>query len=269
MDQRVACRKGREMKPLSEILLGINAKIAQACAKASRSVDEVEIIAVTKTHGPEVVEEAWANGLSIIGENKVQEAAWKKPMCASGPDWHLIGHLQRNKVRPALELFSFFHSVDSVELIERIQKISDETGARPGILLEVNMSGEKSKSGLRPQDVPAAVECALSSSNITLEGFMTMAPFVPEDKIEETRPVFAGLRELRDRMEREFNVVLPRLSMGMTNDYAVAVEEGATWLRLGTALFGERPKVKPVRLVDAGDVGEAGEGGGLYDRVLD
>ena len=184
------------MAELTEILSGVNARIAAACAKSGRSPGDVEIIAVTKTHGPDVVREAWD-------------------------------------------------------------------------LLEVNMSGERSKSGMRPDEAPAAVERALASSNITLEGFMTMAPFVPEDKVEETRPVFAGLRELRDRMETQFGVSLPRLSMGMSGDFAIAVEEGATWVRLGTVLFGERPKVKPQRTVDAGDAGESGEGGGEFDRVMD
>ena len=257
------------MKAVSEILDEINLKILKACEKSGRKRDDVEIIAVTKTHGPEVVQEAWDSGLTIIGENKVQEAAWKQPLCASGPEWHLIGHLQRNKVRPALELFSCFHSVDSIELIKRIQGIAEETGNRPSILLEVNVSGERSKSGLNPKDVFAAVECALCSPNITLEGFMTMAPFVPKEKIEETRPVCASLRNIRDKVENEFRITLPRLSMGMSNDYEIAVEEGATWLRLGTVLFGERPKVKLNRSVDAGDAGESGEGGGIYDRVLD
>jgi pyridoxal phosphate enzyme (YggS family) len=257
------------MKPLHEILSGINATIAAACRRAGRDPREVDILAVTKTHGPEVVREAWEAGLRLVGENKVQEAAWKKPQSVSGPDWHLIGHLQKNKVRPALELFSTFHSVDSLDLIDRLQRVAEETGARPAILLEVNMSGERSKDGLRPADVPAAVERALGSPNLTLEGFMTMAPFVPPDKTELTRPVFAGLRTLRGKMETQFNASFPRLSMGMTNDYAVAVEEGATWLRLGTALFGERPKVKPLRRIDAGDAGESGEGDGSFDRVLD
>ena len=245
------------MVELADILKNVNIRIADACAKAGRDPRDVEIVAVTKTHGPEVVREAWEAGLRIVGENKVQEA------------WHLIGHLQRNKVRAALELFSCFHSVDSVALIDRIQTIAAEVGARPSILLEVNMSGERSKSGMRPDEAPAAVERALASPNITLEGFMTMAPFVPEDKVEETRPVFAGLRELRDRMAAQFGVSLPRLSMGMSGDYAVAVEEGATWVRLGTVLFGERPKVKPQHTVDAGDAGESGEGGGEFDRVMD
>ena len=257
------------MKPIEEILRDVDERIAAACRKARRDPSEVEIVAVTKTHGPDVVREAWEAGLRIVGENKVQEAAWKKPESVSGPDWHLIGHLQRNKVRHALELFSTFHSVDSVALVDRIQAIAAETGARPNVLLEINMSGERSKSGMRPDAAAAAVERVLASPNLTLEGFMTMAPFVPEDKVEETRPVFAGLRELRDEMEEKFGAKFPRLSMGMSGDYAVAVEEGATWIRLGTVLVGERPKLKPSRAVDAGDAGESGEGGGAYDRVLD
>ena len=257
------------MKTLEEILEEVNAVVAAACGRSSRDPAEVEIVAVTKTHGPEVVREAWDAGLRIVGENKVQEAAWKKPLSVGGPDWHLIGHLQKNKVRPALELFSTFHSVDSIPLLERIQRVAEEIGAHPNILLEVNMSGERSKDGMRPDDVPAAVERALECPNITLEGFMTMAPFVPADKVEETRPVFAGLRELREAMESEFGASFPRLSMGMTNDYRVAVEEGATWIRLGTVLFGERPKAKPMRLVDAGDAGENGEGDGSFDKVMD
>ncbi len=241
------------MVELSEILKGVNEKIAAACAKSNRDVNDVEIIAVTKTHGPDTVREAWEAGLGIVGENKVQEAAWKQSESISGPDWHLIGHLQRNKVRAALEIFSCFHSVDSIALIEKIQSVAEETGARPRILLEVNMSGERSKSGMRPDEVPVVLECAFGCPNITVEGFMTMAPFVPADKIEETRPVFSGLRELRDRMEKDFNVGLPRLSMGMTNDYTIAVEEGATWLRLGTVLFGERPKLNAIGMHNPDD----------------
>lgn len=254
---------------LSEKLVEVRAKIAAAAAKSGRKADDVEIVAVTKTHGPETVREAWDAGLSIMGENKVQEAAWKIPASVGGPEWHLIGHLQRNKVRPALAMFSFFHSIDSIQLIDRMDQIADEIGVRPGILLEVNMSGERSKSGLRPEEAPLAVERALACRNLTLEGFMTMAPFTPAEKIEETRPVFRSLRLLRDSMEERFGVSLPRLSMGMSGDYEIAVEEGATWVRLGTLLFGDRPKVKPVRSVDAGDAGESGEGGGQYDRVID
>ena len=258
------------MEDFSTILADVQEKIAAACARSGRDPAEVEIVAVTKTHGPEVVQEAWDGGLRIVGENKVQEAAWKQPMSVSGPEWHLIGHLQRNKVRHALELFECFHSVDSIPLLDRIENVAAELGKRPRILFEVNVSGERSKDGMSPADVPAAIEHVLDRCpSVTLEGFMTMAPFMPPDKVEETRPFFRKLRELRDAMEEEYGAKFPRLSMGMSGDYPIAVEEGATWVRLGTVLFGERPKVKPQRAVDAGDAGESGEGGGAFDRVLD
>lgn len=228
---------------VAEIVRGVQARIAEACAKAGRSPDSVEIIGVTKTHGPDVVREAWEAGIRLFGENKVQEAAWKIPECVGGPEWHLIGHLQRNKVRHALELFSVLHSVDSVRLLEQIERVAEEGGQRPEILLEVNVAGEASKSGLSPAQAPEAIEYALGCRNLTLTGLMTLAPFSPDPEL--TRPVFAELRACRDRWEQAFGVGLPRLSMGMSNDYAVAVEEGATWVRLGTALFGHRPKWKP------------------------
>lgn len=258
------------MKEIGEILEEVQAKIVGACARAGRDPAEVEIVAVTKTHGAEVVREAWDAGLRIIGENKVQEAAWKQPLSVSGPEWHLIGHLQRNKVRPALELFECFHSIDSIPLLDRLEKVAAEMGKRPRVLLEVNVSGERSKDGLSPANVPATVEHLLSACpSLTMEGFMTMAPFFPPERIEETRPFFRTLRELRDTMEEKFGARFPRLSMGMSGDYPIAIEEGATWVRLGTVLFGERPKARPQCPVDAGDAGESGEGGGAFDRVLD
>ena len=129
------------MKEFNLILDEVKAKVASACARAGRDPGEVEIIAVTKTHGAEVVKEAWDAGLRIVGENKVQEAAWKKPASVTGPQWHLIGHLQSNKVRKALELFDFFHSVDTATLADRINAIADDMGASPHILVEVNVSG--------------------------------------------------------------------------------------------------------------------------------
>ena len=261
------------MKPLAEILADVKSRIAAACARAGRHPEDVEIVAVTKTHGEDVVREAWENGLSIVGENKVQEAAWKKPASVSGPSWHLIGHLQGNKVRPALELFDFIHSVDSVKLADRINAIADEIGARPHVLLEVNVSGEKSKSGLKPEDVESTIRHILAACpRLTVEGLMTMAPF--SENPEDARPYFRRLRELRDELEAALSVGLPRLSMGMSGDYEVAVEEGATWVRLGTVLFGERPKVKPVRAA-ADDDGFAGGGLDSYSgagptvRILD
>ncbi len=252
------------MRELRDILAEINVGIEEACRKSGRSPDEVEIVAVTKTHGEDVVREAWEAGLGIVGENKVQEAAWKKAASVSGPAWHLIGHLQKNKVRAALGIFDFIHSVDSAELVERIDRTAEEMGASPHILFEVNVSGEASKSGMAPSAVAWAVETVMERCpRVTLEGFMTMAPFVPPDKVEETRGVFAALRELRDRTESAFGISLPRLSMGMSGDWRVAVEEGATWIRLGTVLFGERPKLRAVRAVADGGDGDFGAGGGL------
>ena len=246
------------MKAISDILADIHLKIDAACKRTGRDKNEVEIIAVTKTHGEDVVREAWQAGMTIMGENKVQEAAWKKPISPSGPSWHLIGHLQTNKVRQALSLFDFIHSVDSLRLIERIANISEETGARPGILLEVNVSGESSKTGMTPKDVDKAVEMLLNTPRLSFEGFMTMAPF--SENPEDSRPFFRKLRQIRDNVEKRFSLSLPRLSMGMSNDYEVAVEEGATWLRLGTVLFGERPKVTKKTMSYSGLDSYSGEG---------
>ncbi len=231
------------MRELPSILEEVHAKIAAACARSGRDPAEVEIIAVTKTHGPETVREAWESGLSIVGENKVQEASWKKAASVAGPAWHLIGHLQGNKVRAALGIFDFIHSVDSVKLAARIEAVAAETGALPRILLEVNVSGEKSKNGMKEAEVePALKFIGENCPRITVEGLMTMAPF--SENAEDARPVFRRLRLLRDQMEEKLHIRLPRLSMGMSNDYEVAVEEGATWIRLGTVLFGERPKLR-------------------------
>ena len=261
------------MKDLAEILGGVKAKIAAACERSGRSPGEVEIVAVTKTHGPETVREAWEAGLGIVGENKVQEAAWKKPESVTGPMWHLIGRLQSNKVRHALEIFDFIHSVDSVKLAGRINQIADETGASPHVLLEVNVSGERSKSGMRPEEVePALRRVAAECPRLTVEGLMTMAPF--SENPEDARPCFRRLRELRDAAEQSLGAGLPRLSMGMSGDYEVAVEEGATWVRLGTVLFGERPKIAAVRrAAGAGESGVVGldsfSGEGPTARILD
>ena len=246
------------MRDVGDIVGEIRGRIAAACARSGRNPDDVEIVAVTKTHGAEVVKEAWDAGLGIVGENKVQEAAWKKSASVSGPEWHLIGHLQSNKVRHALELFDVIHSVDSAKLADRINLIADETGASPRILLEVNVSGERSKSGMCPGEVEPVVRHIMESCpRITLEGLMTMAPF--SENPEDARPCFRALRELRDAVESRLGVGLPRLSMGMSGDFEVAVEEGATWVRLGTVLFGERPKVK--RTVQDDGCGAASSGG--------
>ena len=260
------------MRELKDILEDVNGRIRAACDRAGRNPKDVEIVAVTKTHGADVVKEAWDAGLQMVGENKVQEAAWKKPSSVSGPLWHLIGHLQSNKVRHALELFDFIHSVDSVKLADRINFIADEIGASPRVLLEVNVSGEKSKSGMTPEDVrPTLEHITAECPRITVEGFMTMAPF--SENPEDARPYFRRLRELRDALQHSLGIGLPRLSMGMSGDYEVAVEEGATWVRLGTVLFGERPKVKSVRATADDDSPTGGldsySGAGPTVRILD
>ena len=250
------------MKDFSDILNEVKARIAAACKRAGRDPSEVEIIAVTKTHGAEVVKEAWDAGLRTVGENKVQEAAWKKPASVTGPMWHLIGHLQSNKVRKALELFDFFHSVDSAALADRMNAIAQDIGASPRILLEVNVSGEKSKSGMRPEEVEPVVRHIMEECpRLAVEGLMTMAPF--SENPEDARPYFRKLRELRDEVEKTLGVGLPRLSMGMSGDYEVAVEEGATWVRLGTVLFGERPKTKAGRMAEEGQQAYDSRDGGL------
>lgn len=228
-----------------ERLATIRARMVAACGRVGRKPEEVQLIAVTKTFGPDAVRVAWEAGLSIMGENRIQEAAAKIPNCVSGIDWHLIGHLQRNKVRLALELFSCLHAVDSLKLVEQIARIAAEIGVCPSILLEINASGESSKFGLKPEEAPAVIERALSLRSLTLVGLMTLAPIAPDPEV--TRPVFAKVRECRDLWEQQFDISLPRLSMGMSGDFEIAIEEGSTWIRIGTALFGKRPKWKPDR----------------------
>lgn len=217
-------------------------KIANAAKRAGRSPDDVTLVAVTKTHGPEVVREAVDAGMTLFGENKVQEAAWKIPLSPSAARWQLIGHLQTNKARHAVRLFETIHSVDSIKLFDALEAAARQAGTRQEIYLEVNVSGEPSKYGLTPEALPATIEHILSNNQaLTLSGLMTMTPFDPEP--EHARRYFARLRELKASMEAQFGLELPHLSMGMSGDYEVAIEEGATDVRIGTALFGSRPKI--------------------------
>ena len=221
-------------------LEGLQSRIAAACARAGRSADDVRLIAVSKTHPPAAVCEAARAGLLIFGENKVQEARAKIPECPTNLTWHLIGHLQRNKAALAVELFDQIHSVDSLRLLETIDRVSEEAGRTTKVLLEVNVSGEGTKFGLKPDEVAAVLEASRSLSRIEVRGLMTMPPFLED--LERVRPYFRRLRELRDRLEKETGAALPELSMGMSHDFEIAIEEGAHWIRVGTALFGERPR---------------------------
>lgn len=216
----------------------IQSEIAEAAARAGRAAADVELVAVSKTHPPEAVAEAVSAGQFLFGESRVQEARVKIAEAPARARWHFIGHLQKNKVRQALPLFELIHSVDSLALAADIERIADEEGARPRVLLEVNLAGEATKFGFSPAALRPGMEELLGLSRLTIEGLMTIPPPAPEP--EDSRRYFAGLRELRAALEQEFQVKLPTLSMGMSGDFAVAVEEGATLVRVGTALFGER-----------------------------
>ena len=215
-------------------------EIAQAAQVSGRKVTDIELIAVTKTHPTEIVREAVDAGHLVFGESKVQEARAKIPLLPSNIRWHFIGHLQKNKIRHALPLFEMIHSVESLELAQAIDRIAQEDGLHPRILLEVNVAGEGSKFGFKATTLRAELESLLLLPRLSIEGFMCIPPLAEE--AETSRKYFVELRELRNALEQEFQVKLPHLSMGMTNDYSVAVEEGATLVRVGTAIFGERKR---------------------------
>jgi pyridoxal phosphate enzyme (YggS family) len=215
-------------------------EIAQAAQISGRNVSDIELVAVTKTHPAEIVREAVDAGHLVFGESKVQEARAKIPLLPSNIRWHFIGHLQKNKIRHAFPLFEMIHSVDSLELAQAIDRIAHEDGLHPRILLEVNVAGEGSKFGFKATTLRAELESLLLLPRLSIEGLMCIPPLAEEPGT--SRKYFVELRELRDALEQEFQVKLPHLSMGMTNDYSVAVEEGATLVRVGTAIFGERKR---------------------------
>lgn len=216
----------------------VRATIAEAERKSGRAAGSVELVAVTKTHSAEVVQLAVNAGQLLFGENRVQEAKAKIPELPSKLRWHLIGHLQSNKARLALTLFEMIHGVDSIDLLQHLNRVAEDLGVFPRVLLQVNVAGESSKFGFLPQKLLSEVESIMQIDRLQIEGLMTIPPLAAAP--EHSRKYFVQLRELRDRLEREFKFPLPHLSMGMTADYGVAVEEGATLVRVGTAIFGER-----------------------------
>jgi len=233
---------------IAENLERVNARIAQAAAKSKRSADDIELVAVTKTHSAETVREGIDAGHLLFGESKVQEARAKIPLLPSNLRWHLVGHLQRNKVRHALPLFELIHSVDSFELAQAIDRIAHDDGLHPRILLEVNVASEASKFGFQPDKLRQEMESLLALPRLSIEGLMCIPPLGQD--AEASRKYFLTLRELRNSFENEFALKLPHLSMGMTNDYTVAIEEGATLIRVGTAIFGERSKKQKSNATD-------------------
>jgi pyridoxal phosphate enzyme (YggS family) len=218
-------------------------RMAAACARAGRDPASVELVAVTKSQPPEVVNAAAELGLSLFGENRVQEAKAKAPQCSGRLRWHMIGHLQTNKARDAVHLFEMIHSVDSLRLAQEIEKWAERVGRTMPVLLEVNVAGESSKFGYRSEQLLRELPAVNGLRRLEVQGLMTMAPWTPEP--EKVRPIFRQLRQLKGECEKVLGVTLPHLSMGMTSDFEVAIEEGATLARIGTALFGERPPNSP------------------------
>lgn len=219
----------------------VRTRMAEACRRAGRDPQSVGLVAISKGFGPDDIRAAAECGVSLFGESRVQEAGVKIPLCPSRLDWHMVGHLQRNKVRPAVELFQLIHAVDSLRLLEAINEACGATGRVMPVFLEVNVSGESGKYGMAPGEGPAVLERSTSLMNVEVRGLMTIPPYRPD--LEEVRPFFRRLRELRDQWRAATGIELPDLSMGMSGDFEVAIEEGATWVRVGTAIFGEgRPK---------------------------
>jgi len=225
----------------------VQADIASAAKKAGRAAADIELVAVTKTRTPDNIREAMRAGLHVFGENKVQEAARKITELERG-SWHLIGHLQTNKAKLAVQLFDSIDSVDRLELAQEIDQRAEPLGKTQNVLLQVNVAGERAKFGCTPEAARSLAEAINSLPRLCLRGLMTIAPYAEEP--EESRPHFAALRELRDQLERETGLKLPVLSMGMSGDFAVAIEEGSTSVRIGTALFGARLTLKQQRPAD-------------------
>jgi PLP dependent protein len=230
------------MASIADNLDRVREQIARAAAKVGRSADDVELVAISKTHDAEKVRQAINAGQALFGESRVQEARAKIPELPSNLRWHFVGHLQKNKIRHALSLFELIHSVDSLALAEDINHIAEEDGLHPRVLLEVNVAGEGSKFGFAPEKLRADMESLLALPRLSVLGLMTIPPIAEE--AEASRKYFVQLREFRDQLQTEFHVDLAQLSMGMTQDYDVAVEEGATLVRVGTAIFGERSRPK-------------------------
>jgi len=223
-----------QVSTIAERLEAVCLRIAEACHRSGRSPDEVTLVAVVKGFPPEAVRQAAAAGMRHFGENRVQEAQAKLPLLADlspRPTWHMVGHLQTNKVKTALNLFDIIHSVDSLHLAEAISRRAP-TSVRVPVLLETNIAGDPAKYGFSPEELPTQTEAIRRLPGLDVRGLMTVAPMAEDP--DELRPAFRRLRQLAQSLD------LPELSMGMTDDFEVALEEGATIVRIGRAIFGER-----------------------------
>ncbi len=220
----------------------VRQRIEAACARVGRDPSTVTLLAVSKGQAPELVRAAVDAGQTLFGENRVQEAKIKIDLCPGHLQWHLIGHLQSNKCRDAMHFFRMIQSVDSLRLAQELDKWGRQSGKTMPILLEVNIAGESSKFGFTPAQVLGDLAAINSLPKIEIHGLMTIAPWTPEP--EKVRPIFRQLRELKQQCEQTLGAPLEHLSMGMSGDFEVAVEEGATLVRLGTVLFGPRATFK-------------------------
>lgn len=223
---------------IADNLETVRQKIVAAAARSGRAASEIRLVAVSKTVDAGVVAAAHAAGQRLFGESRAQELAAKAPSLPADCEWHFIGPLQKNKVRHVVGSARWIHTLDSPALIERVGRIAGEEGVKPNILVQVNISGEASKHGCSPGDAPALVEAALRCPHLCCRGFTTIAPYLASEP--ELRSFFRALRELRDRVSHATGSALPDLSMGMSGDFEVAIEEGATLVRVGTAIFGCR-----------------------------
>lgn len=227
---------------ISENLAAVRSRISAAAERAGRKAVEVKLVAVSKTHPAVTVREAIAAGCSVFGENKVQEGESKiLEIGRDDVEWHLIGHLQSNKARKAVQLFDVIHSVDSVELTKRLERICVEEGrAELPVLVQVDLAREETKSGILETELPELVDLLRTCDRLRFIGLMILPPLF--DDPEATRPFFVRLREIRDRLKADgaFSTGGGELSMGMSHDFEVAIEEGATIVRVGTAIFGAR-----------------------------
>ena len=228
---------------LAENLDAIQQRIRAACERAGRDPGSVTLLAVTKGQPPEVVSAAARLGQVIFGENKVQEARAKIPLCPGRLRWHFIGHLQSNKSREAVELFEMIQSVDSLSLAREISKRAEAAARTLPVMLEVNIAGEGSKFGYAPENLLAELKELNALPRLEIQGLMTVPPWTSDP--EKARPHFRRLRELKAQAETVLGAPLSHLSMGMSGDFEIAIAEGATLVRIGTALFGPRVKARP------------------------
>ncbi len=237
--QRPRTTGNQDALAIAERVAAVRERIAQAAARAGRDPAAVTLVAVSKTVPANRVYAAYLTGIRDFGENRVEEALAKQGELPSDIAWHMIGHIQSRKARDVVGRFALAHSLDSLDLAETLQRRAEAAAVRVPVLLEVNVAGEAAKYGFAPADVPAAVGSVSRLGRLDVCGLMTMAPIVAEP--EAARPVFRALRALRDRLCAEYpGLALDELSMGMTDDFEVAIEEGATLVRVGRAVFGER-----------------------------